>query len=851
MYLFLFKLRTIFWERDWFIGVGVAFMLWATISLLQPLQSTLSVWNMRFLSPATTEPEVAFIAVDAASRAQFGESSLYYAQLLDLITPHAATVALITDLSQSHNLKNNAAIDELMTFCMNFQRSAPVTVQIAQLDKFIAAVDQVRAKTATEQAILIQLRKFYDSLNLSNTLAQDFTTIVDRLQAVLNEASGDVQLIQSLKKSANVVLAASSFTSSRIAESRDLPNFLSNHSLALHNFAVSLPVTQVVAPLPEFCDSVWAVGTLPYKIDPYRVPLLTNTGKHLSASVALLLAMKQWRLESAPLQFLPHQGLQLGRISIDTDENASILPFFHSHKIMIDSFADVLTRHIAPERYQNKVVIIGTLESQGMQVSPLETAYTVASLLGRDFLTTPQWLTIIEIILFFMILGYVSGLLPRLSPHIALVCSGLLLLGIWLLSLNLMQARYLIAELFPMLLITLSHLGLLLKRQLWTYWDNFRSRPSAVESNRLLGLAFQGQGQLDMAFEKFRLCPVNHAILTLLYNLALDYELKCNYSRAMLVYRYILSHESFRDAQQRLERLRQAKKTVTLQDVDIWSLDGAVEKPQLGRYQIERQLGKGAMSVVYLGKDSKLDRLVAIKILALSREFEHEGLAEATTRFFREATAAGRLQHPDIISIYEAGEQYNFAYIAMEFFKGGNLIPYTKSDNLLPIATVLNIGIRVAEALDYAQKQGVIHRDIKPANIMYNPATEQIKITDFGIAYITDSNQTKTGVILGSPSYMSPEQFAGKLLEGGSDLFSLAVTLFQLLTGQLPFQGTSMANLMYKIAHEPPLDILRIRYEISPRLKQVMERALEKDPHKRFQQGAEFAQALRDCLHEI
>jgi len=169
----------------------------------------------------------------------------------------------------------------------------------------------------------------------------------------------------------------------------------------------------------------------------------------------------------------------------------------------------------------------------------------------------------------------------------------------------------------------------------------------------------------------------------------------------------------------------------------------------------------------------------------------------------------------------------------------------------LPMTTVLQIGIRVAEALDYAQKQGVIHRDIKPANIMYNPATEQIKITDFGIAYITDANKTKTGVILGTPSYMSPEQFAGKLLDGCSDLFSLGVTLFQLLTGQLPFQSNSMANLMYKIAHEPPLDILRIRYEISPRLKQVMERALEKDPRKRFQQGVEFAQALRDCQNEI
>jgi serine/threonine-protein kinase len=286
-----------------------------------------------------------------------------------------------------------------------------------------------------------------------------------------------------------------------------------------------------------------------------------------------------------------------------------------------------------------------------------------------------------------------------------------------------------------------------------------------------------------MAFEKFRLCPATEAILTLLYNLALDYELKCNYAGAAMVYRHILTQQYFRDVEQRLEQLRNFKKSQLNHDFGDWLLDKSDAKPRLGRYQIERQLGKGAMGVVYLGKDTKLDRFVAIKTLALSHEFELEGLAEATARFFREANAAGRLRHPDIITIYDAGEQFDLAYIAMEFFKGGNLVPYTKVDNLLPIATVLEIGIRVAEALDYAQKQGVIHRDIKPANIMYNPATEQVKITDFGIAYITDAHKTKTGVVLGTPPYMSPEQFSGKLLTGGSDLFSLSVTLFQLLTG--------------------------------------------------------------------
>ena len=147
----------------------------------------------------------------------------------------------------------------------------------------------------------------------------------------------------------------------------------------------------------------------------------------------------------------------------------------------------------------------------------------------------------------------------------------------------------------------------------------------------------------------------------------------------------------------------------------------------------------------------------------------------------------------------------------------------------------------------YAHSQGVVHRDIKPANIMYNPATEQIKITDFGIARITDSNKTKTGIILGTPSYMSPEQLAGKSLDGRTDLFSLGVMLYQLLTGVLPFQADSMATLMFKIANEPHPDIISIRPNIPYCLKQIIDMALQKNAQDRYQDGAQFAQALRDC----
>jgi serine/threonine-protein kinase len=283
-------------------------------------------------------------------------------------------------------------------------------------------------------------------------------------------------------------------------------------------------------------------------------------------------------------------------------------------------------------------------------------------------------------------------------------------------------------------------------------------------------------------------------------------------------------------------------------NASILGTDGAVEKPMLGRYQVEKELGKGAMGVVYLGKDPKIGRHVAIKTMALAQEFEPEELAEVKERFFREAETAGRLSHPNIVTIYDTGEEHDLCYIAMELLKGGDLAPYVKAGNLLPMDKVVSIIARSAEALGYAHRQGVVHRDIKPANMMYHPETDTLKLADFGIARLTDSSKTKTGMVLGTPSYMSPEQLAGKKIEGRSDLFSLAVSLYQMLCGKLPFEGESMAQLMFKIANEPPTPITSVNPAVPEGLAAFLERAMAKDPDQRFQTGEEFAGALRTAF---
>jgi serine/threonine-protein kinase len=314
----------------------------------------------------------------------------------------------------------------------------------------------------------------------------------------------------------------------------------------------------------------------------------------------------------------------------------------------------------------------------------------------------------------------------------------------------------------------------------------------------------------------------------------------------------------FRDLELRLTRAKAMAETVILggtqgrTNASTMMLDGGtVEKPMLGRYQVEKELGKGAMGVVYLGKDPKIGRVVAIKTMALSQEFEPDELDEVKTRFFREAETAGRLNHPNIVTIFDAGEEHDLAYIAMEFLKGKDLTPYAKGETRLPLPLVMNIVARVADALDYAHRQSVVHRDIKPANVMYDAASDTVKVTDFGIARITDSSKTKTGMVLGTPSYMSPEQLAGRKIDGQSDLFSLGVTLYQLCCGSLPFKGESMAQLMFKIANEQPIDPLSLNPTLPDCLVGIINKALAKSKEERYRTGEEMARALRECATEF
>ncbi len=345
------------------------------------------------------------------------------------------------------------------------------------------------------------------------------------------------------------------------------------------------------------------------------------------------------------------------------------------------------------------------------------------------------------------------------------------------------------------------------------------------------GSDFLAAGRLEPAFAEFRRCTPSETIAAVMYKLSLAFEQQAKPERAEAVLEWMKRTHSHAAAE---DNTLSTKK-----------LNGAPQR--LGRYVIERRIGRGAMGAVYLAKDPRINRAIALKAIPIEKEFEDEELKEARQRFYREAESAGRLTHPNIITVYDAGEDKGLAYIAMEYVPGIPLKKFTDPTKLLAPKRALELAAITAEALDYAHNQGVIHRDIKPANLIYNPKEGSLKISDFGVARITDNNATKTGIVLGTPMYMSPEQLGAENLDGLSDLFSLGVTLYELLVGEVPFRASNIAILMTKITTENPSPVSSRRAGIPPSVDAVLAKAMAKRPSDRFSCGAEMAIALRNC----
>ena len=839
-----------FWQKDWFVGLLVAlvFLVGAKSDLIQSLER--KAYDLGVMaSSRTPSDKIAVIAIDEQSIANLGRwpwPREIHAKMIDVLTAGHAKVIGYTA----------------------FFFEPQVDAGLGYIYKIAELLGNSTLKNTTDpihQAELAQL----------NALLQDAATNLDN----------DQKLSDSMAK-ANDVLLAMFFELGEPQGKPDqaLPDYvLRNNLLNVKDTGGSgeLPLLSlgVLSPIPALGSKALAIGHLNSDPDVDGAvrtdPLVVSYYDQYYPSLSLMLAAKSLNLEPKDIHVNLGESVQLGNLKIATDPALRMHTYFYKDKdgrpaFPVDSFYDVLTGKIPAEKYRDKIVLIGASAAGvgSLQVTPISSgmppaltlAHSVSSILKGDFFVTPSWAELAQIGVFLLIALYLILLLPRLNAAVGALVTGALFIVLLVTHFVLMTTQALWLQLMlPASLLLVGHLLLTTKRFLMTEKGKQKSDAESAESNRMLGLAFQGQGQLDIAFDKFRKVQVDDSLMEVLYNLGLDFERKRQFNKAESVFKYMAAYNpKFRDLGARLAQTKAMSETVLLggssgkSNASTMVLDKAgVSKPMLGRYEIEKELGKGAMGVVYLGKDPKIGRVVAIKTMALAQEFEASELEDVKARFFREAETAGRLNHPNIVTMYDAGEEHDLAYIAMEFLKGRDLAPYTKPDNMLPLSKVMSIIARVADALDYAHKQNVVHRDIKPANIMYDPVTDTPKLTDFGIARITDSSKTKTGMVLGSPSFMSPEQLAGKKIDGASDLFSLGVSLYQLACGKLPFEGDSMAQLMYRIANEPHTDILSIRPDLPQCLVAIINRSLAKQIADRYSNGAEMADALRRCTASL
>lgn len=837
-------MKKAYWKTDWFIGllVMLVFLSLANTSFLRKIDWFAYDLGVRFSSTKPASQDVVVVAIDETSLQQLGA----WPWPRDLLADATKNIA--------------SARPAVIGYAVPFD--------VEQSVHGLEYIEKLKTVLESQGAINRRVRGMFAHAESSMNTDTIFASSFNRARVVLaipynshshHLVNQDMSLAEYLAK----------FTLRDVTDEKQT-------SLQKWWFGEKAPVADVVYPPIEVLSKhAGGAGVINLgNFDHARTEsLVVRYGEYYLPSFSLMLAARNQRLATKSIKVDLGKELILGDQTINTDNKLRIYPRFYRGRgdepaFKTISMVDVLNKKVSSEEFREKTVIVGLTARQhvkalttpiGELMSPtMATAHTVSSLLNDELYSVPDWTGKVQTLTIVLVGLYLMFLLPRFRITTGFVLSILILIGLINAHFILMISESTWLPLMAAVLtLVFGHLIIGFKHMLE---DNLQKvHVELSEANKLLAQSFQSQGQLDQAFEKYRKCHIDASVLNQLYNLGLDYERKRQFNKAVSVFKYIESYDSnYSDVKDRLNRNREVSDAFVVGSGAANSANGTLvisnsgmQKPMLGRYTIDKELGRGAMGMVYLGHDPKIGRTVAIKTMMLSQEFEGDKLEDVKKRFFREAETAGRLNHPNIVTVYDVGEDQELAYIAMDYLKGKDLMEFCKPETLLPSRTVFEIVIKVAEALDYAHTQHVVHRDVKPANIIYDDASGTTKVTDFGVACLTDSSKTKTGTILGSPSYMSPEQLAGKKVDGRSDLFSLGVTMYQMLAGELPFIGDSLASLMYKITNEKHPDIRMFRPDLPSCVSKIINKALHKDIERRFQSGQKMAESMRRCYERL
>lgn len=682
------------------------------------------------------------------------------------------------------------------------------------------------------------------------------------------EFDEDIRLGKALREAGNVVLVApvrtfgevngTSAQLQKLSLKLEVPGWTWQQQLKHFSYPITslesvVHIRAVQTPLELLQSQAAAIGFI--ASGGQGVPagsLLLPVGERYfpSAVLGVLMVSRNTSFESLGFESRKPSTVLLsaGNYRYLIDHRLSVLPM--PAALLADvtkvSASDIFAGVNNPNLLEGKVAIVGLFAQP--QAQEYSNALLVSQMLGDFQLSRPGWLPLFEVLVLFYFAFFLWLAVPRLPGHTALILMGLSVL-VWLVVATILLINIgWWFQLTPPLLLT--GLGLLL-----LHFSRLRRerRETLSKLHCSLGKMLQEKGMLDKAFENYQACsPDDARARDLIYNLGLDFERKRQFGQALLAYDYLAQSGRYKDISARLEYLRQNGGGVSLgrQNMDATMvLDKGTVHPTLGRYEIVKELGQGAMGTVYLGRDPKINREVAIKTLAYTG-IDDSQLPMIKERFFREAEAAGKLNHPGIVTIFDAGEEHDLAYLAMEFLCGEDLSVHCKPNALLPVAEVMGIIADIAEALAYAHSNDVVHRDIKPANIMRQP-DGSVKVTDFGIARVVSDSQTQTGMILGTPSYMSPEQVSGKKIDGRSDLFSLGSVCYELLCGEKPFIGDSIASLMYNISNVRYTPLSEKRKGLPMCSHDLVDMLLVKAVSRRPKNAAIVAAAAHACREKV
>ena len=696
--------------------------------------------------------------------------------------------------------------------------------------------------------------------------------ILAKLIDIEKRLDNDKVLSQTVKDSGNIILpVVGEFGKYETELVIPLESFLNISALKKDKINIKdyIYVRQLTTPFNELSESGHGLGHInfsPNKImmGQVHIPFINFRGL-IIPSLPLRLALDY--LNKHPEQVIAKgSGIKLGAEIIPTTKGEMFIKFKGGRRSFpYYSFVDILNVKKVPAVFDGKIVLIGFTAKGGVAVNtPVDPhmprveflANVLEDFLSGRFLKRPSIMIFLEAFIL-MLLGLASSFFySRLSYlNRTSLTAGMIFLVFLTGATSFMafdtwfKTIYIILSLITIYVIIMGKDLLSLRKPVVS--------KDAIETNRMFGINLQGQGLLDLAFEKFRKCPLDDEMRHIIYNLGLDYERKRMINKAISIYEYInKKDEGFRDLNERIPKLKKVIISLPLgayqgkREEKIVVSDDLEVKPTVGRYEILMELGRGAMGTVYKGRDPKINRLLAIKTIRFSDEFEEDQLEEIKDRFFTEAELAGKLSHPGVVAIHDVGEDYDLTYMVMELLEGEDLEKYCKKGSLLPIRKLLDIIAETADALDYAHVNDVIHRDIKPANIMLLK-NGRIKVTDFGIAKSMSSSKTRSGIILGTPNYMSPEQIMGRPIDARSDIFSLGAVFFQLLTGELPFKGANLNSLFYQITQVGHPSPSKINPRVIKPCDQIIAKALAKNTAHRFQRAMDFAKYLRILANKI